>query len=204
MPAHVRRSCGTWRRALEEHPHTAPSAAIQNRSFRKELDETLQGRTAPCWSQEAPALPSAIDLAKDRALAADGFPIYEVRLGSNFEGDEPDRHGPTPLYHQSRSGEGGAADGFPVWEVPRFEGDDLIARAEILVIASADKDLLALVSDRVEVHSTRTGNRLGPDDVRAKLGVGPSLVVTTSRWSATLPTTSEARKASAPRRRLRF
>ena len=46
-----------------------------------------------------------------------------------------------------------------------------------VLIASADKDLLALVNERVEVHSTRTGNRLGPDDVKEKLGVGPGLVV---------------------------
>ena len=46
-----------------------------------------------------------------------------------------------------------------------------------VLIASADKDLLALVSDRVEVHSTRTGNRIGPADVKAKLGVGPERVV---------------------------
>ena len=67
-----------------------------------------------------------------------------------------------------------------------FEGDDLIATATRLLtatrersvlIASADKDLLALVSGRVEVHSTRTGNRIGPDEVKAKLGVGPGLVV---------------------------
>ena len=77
-------------------------------------------------------------------------------------------------------------DGFQVWCVDGFEADDLIATATRLLtatgeravlIASADKDLLALVSDRVEVHSTRTGNRLGPDDVRAKMGVGPGLVV---------------------------
>ena len=46
-----------------------------------------------------------------------------------------------------------------------------------VLIASADKDLLALVSERVEVHSTRTGSRIGPDEVKAKLGVGPGLVV---------------------------
>ena len=34
--------------------------------------------------------------------------------------------------------------------------------ASHVLIASADKDLLALVSDRVEVHSTRTGNRIDP------------------------------------------
>ena len=69
------------------------------------------------------------------------------------------------------------------------EGDDLIATAtkqltfegslenHRVLIASADKDLLALVSDRVEVHSTRTGDRMGPADVREKLGVDPCQVV---------------------------
>ena len=33
------------------------------------------------------------------------------------------------------------------------------------------------MSDRVEVHSTRTGNRIGPTDVREKLGVDPRQVV---------------------------
>ena len=46
-----------------------------------------------------------------------------------------------------------------------------------VLIASADKDLLALVSDRVEVHSTRTGKRIGPAEVRDKLGVDPCQVV---------------------------
>ena len=46
-----------------------------------------------------------------------------------------------------------------------------------VLIASADKDLLALVSDSVEVHSTRTGNRMGPAEVREKLGVDPCQVV---------------------------
>ena len=45
------------------------------------------------------------------------------------------------------------------------------------MVASADKDLLALVTDEVEVHSTRTGNRIGPAEVREKLGVDPCQVV---------------------------
>ena len=68
-----------------------------------------------------------------------------------------------------------------------YEGDDLIATAthkltggdigdSTVLIASADKDLLALVSDRVEVLSTRTGNRMGPAEVKEKLGVEPSQV----------------------------
>ena len=95
------------------------------------------------------------------------------------------------LHHQiDLSREALEADGFPVWRVDGFEGDDLIATATAalvtdgtlltcyrVLIASADKDLLALVSDRVEVHSTRTGNRMGPAEVREKLGVDPCQVV---------------------------
>ena len=98
------------------------------------------------------------------------------------------------LHHQIKlAREALEADGFPVWKVDGFEGDDLIATATKqltdlefsghyrepvdVVIASADKDLLALVSDRVSVHSTRTGDRIGPAEVREKLGVDPCQVV---------------------------
>ena len=79
-----------------------------------------------------------------------------------------------------------------MWKVDGFEGDDLIATAtkqltEIVtpamepvhrvLIASADKDLLALVSDRASVLSTRTNKTLGPADVKEKLGVEPCQVV---------------------------
>ena len=96
------------------------------------------------------------------------------------------------LHHQiNLAKEALAADGFPIWEVNGFEGDDLIATAVqyffrtmrrdkgpqgSVLIASADKDLLALVSDHVEVHSTRTGDRIGPAEVREKLGVDPCQV----------------------------
>ena len=91
------------------------------------------------------------------------------------------------LHHQiDLAREALEADGFPVWKVDGFEGDDLIATAALkissteswhkVLIASADKDLLALVSDRVEVHSTRTGNRIGPTEVKEKLGVDPCQV----------------------------
>ena len=95
------------------------------------------------------------------------------------------------LHHQIKLAcEALEADGFPVWRVDGFEGDDLIATAvkaltadlsyhsrQQVLIASADKDLLALVSEKVEVHSTRTGSRLGPAEVREKLGVDPCQVV---------------------------
>ena len=92
------------------------------------------------------------------------------------------------LHHQiDLAREALEADGFPVWSVEGYEGDDLIATAvkelsstiecgQHVLIASADKDLLALVSDRVEVHSTRTGDRIGPAEVIEKLGVSPCQV----------------------------
>ena len=92
------------------------------------------------------------------------------------------------LYHQiDRAVEDLEADGFPIWKVDGFEGDDLIAtachllhasyRSFHVLIASADKDLLALVSDRVEVHNMRTGKRMGSAEVKEKLGVEPHQVV---------------------------
>ena len=141
-PDHTsQRTAAVVRRLAADHPHTAICCDSKS-SFRKELNETYKANRP---AQEAP-LHHQIDLAKE-ALAADGFPVYEV-------------------------------DG--------FEADDLIATATAritghscvsVLIASADKDLLALVNDRVEVHSTRTGKRLGPFEVEEKLGVRPDLVV---------------------------
>ena len=121
------------------------------------------------------------------AICCDSDKSFRKELDPTYKANRPTAE--APLHHQIYlAREALEADGFPVWRVGGFEGDDLIATAtsEILsrlgcqqnvLIASADKDLLALVSNRVEVHSTRTGKRLGPDEVKAKLGVGPGLVV---------------------------
>lgn len=78
------------------------------------------------------------------------------------------------------------ADGMLLWECAGFEADDVIASACKLadlngldvLIASADKDLLGLVSHArsVRVLSTKTGKLMLEEDVREKLGVLPSLV----------------------------
>jgi 5'-3' exonuclease len=77
-----------------------------------------------------------------------------------------------------------AMDGYPLWTASGFEADDVIASAveeakkrDIPVrIASADKDLLQLVSDtfHVTVISTRTGEVYTEAEVFAKFGVPPS------------------------------
>ena len=121
------------------------------------------------------------------AICCDSKSSFRKELDETYKANRPAQE--APLYHQiDLAKEALAADGFPIYEVDGFEGDDLIATAthELtstiegglrVLIASADKDLLALVSDRVEVHSTRTGKRLGPEEVKAKLGVGPGRVV---------------------------
>jgi len=76
-------------------------------------------------------------------------------------------------------------DGFLIWEHEGHEADDVIASAVSaagddcrITIASADKDLLQLVTPdgRVRVASTKTGDVLDAEGVRKKLGVYPALV----------------------------
>lgn len=74
-------------------------------------------------------------------------------------------------------------DGFPVWAAKGYEADDLIATStawamrgtsgETVTIASSDKDLLQLVSDRVTVKSLTNGNVYDETAVLAKFGVEP-------------------------------
>ena len=106
------------------------------------------------------------------------------QLDPTYKANRPP--GDAALHHQiDLAREDLEADGFPVWRVDGFEGDDLIATATYqlmldggrVLIASADKDLLALVNEQVEVHSLRTGKRLGPVEVKEKMGVRPGQVV---------------------------
>ncbi len=74
--------------------------------------------------------------------------------------------------------------GVPVFGLERFEADDVIAtmtgraldEGADVVIASSDKDLGALVSDRVSLFDPRSETLLGPAEIEARLGVPPELV----------------------------
>lgn len=74
--------------------------------------------------------------------------------------------------------------GVPVFGVERFEADDVIATMTAraldegadVVIATSDKDLGALVSERVSLFDPRSETFLGPAEVEARLGVPPDLV----------------------------
>ena len=74
--------------------------------------------------------------------------------------------------------------GVPVFGLEHFEADDVIATMTAraldegadVVIASSDKDLGALVSDRVSLFDPRSETLLGPAEIEARLGVAPDLV----------------------------
>lgn len=78
------------------------------------------------------------------------------------------------------------ADGFLLWASPGFEADDVIAWAtksaiaeELdVTIASADKDLMALIDDArsVRMVSTATGQVWTELEVRQRFGVAPLLI----------------------------
>jgi 5'-3' exonuclease len=75
-------------------------------------------------------------------------------------------------------------DGFPVWLCDGYEADDVIATAVrearsaglLVTIATADKDLMQLVTDGVSVRSVKTGLDLGAPEVVAKFGVRPDQI----------------------------
>ena len=120
------------------------------------------------------------------AVCCDSGKSFRKELDPTYKANRPPAE--AALHHQiDLAREALEADGFTIWKVDGFEGDDLIATAtakildylgcqQHVLIASADKDLLALVGDRVEIHSTRAGNRIGPAEVKEKLGVEPHQV----------------------------
>ncbi len=150
----------------------------------------------PIWhmsqSEPDPNHTSTAVVAKVRALAS-GQPHVAVCCDSG----KTFRHDIDPTYKGTR-GERDATlmhqievakerlreDGFPVWSAQGFEADDLIATAARkataaglgVLVVSADKDLLQLVSPTVRVKSLASGVEYDEAGVEAKLGVKPAQV----------------------------
>lgn len=139
-----------------------------------------------------PSHVSTKTIARVRALAAahphaaiccDSGRSFRADIDQTYKANR-DTENRAPLKHQMMLAcETLKRDGFVVWSVPGFEADDLIATATKLatviddtsvLIVSADKDLLQLVTDRVRVKSLVTGNVSGPAEVFDKFGVKPS------------------------------
>jgi DNA polymerase-1 len=74
--------------------------------------------------------------------------------------------------------------GIRVFAAPSFEADDVMASLTAtaldegadVMLATPDKDLSALVSERVSLFDPKKNERLGPREVEARLGVPPALV----------------------------
>jgi 5'-3' exonuclease len=117
---------------------------------------------------------TAICVDSKKSFRRDLDPTYKAQR------DATDRE---PLYHQMALAiETLRADGFPIWQALGFEADDVIASATAhaltlpgveVQIVSADKDLLALIGDRVTAKSLRDNAIIGPQEVLIKFGVRP-------------------------------
>lgn len=155
----------------------------------------LSGLAHQIWhvsgNQPDPSFVSNELVARVRALAAQ-HPHAAICCdsGRSFRADidpqykaQRDTDNRAPLRHaMDVACETLAKDGFPVWRVRGFEADDLIATATTqalaiegtsVLIASSDKDLLQLVSERVSAKSLIDGLVRGPADVFDKFGVRP-------------------------------
>jgi 5'-3' exonuclease len=120
------------------------------------------------------------------AVCADAGRSFRKDLHADYKANRPDKE--EPLIHQLRlTEEALIAQGYPVWKLPGYEADDVIASAvkrltdlqdiEIL-IASSDKDLMQLIGPRVQVVSLTSG--VVYDEIAAALkfhGVKPEQMI---------------------------
>jgi 5'-3' exonuclease len=120
------------------------------------------------------------------AVCADAGRSFRKDLAPTYKANRPDKE--EPLIHQLRlTEEALIAQGYPVWRIPGYEADDVIASAvkrltdlqEIeILIASSDKDLMQLIGPRVQVVSLTSG--VVYDEIAAALkfhGVKPEQMI---------------------------
>lgn len=109
-------------------------------------------------------------------------PSFRQALFPGYKAARPPRHPDlTPQFARVR--ELVMAHRIPVLEAPGFEADDVIAAATAraleaglrVVIVSHDKDLAQLAGERVVIWDGRD-RVTGPEEVRARWGVGPELL----------------------------
>lgn len=115
------------------------------------------------------------------AVCCDSGRSFRHDIDPTYKANRPPRE--EALHYQIRLAcEALQADGFPVWSVPGFEADDLIASAVARTLAipdvtalivSSDKDLLQLVGPRVRAMSATNGNVFDEAAVVEKFGVRP-------------------------------
>jgi 5'-3' exonuclease len=140
------------------------------------------------------------------AVCCDSGRSFRRDVAADYKAQRPEADA-TLMHQIALAVETLKADGFPVWAVKGFEADDVLASAvawtlahtaweptsdpdllrnraattEIpdahVLIASSDKDMLQLVSDRVSIHrvaDTKKATTVTPEVVRAEYGIEPS------------------------------
>lgn len=131
------------------------------------------------------------------AIAIDSPPYFRKDIDPAYKANRTKEHAATVGHQIAIAIDALKADGFPVWGVRGYEADDIIATAVArikyvysanddamvppsLLIATADKDMCQLVSDRVSIFNTSPNaavQRYDPESVKTKFGVVPNQMV---------------------------
>src|SRR6188768_1298630 len=119
------------------------------------------------------------------AIACDSKRSVRKEADPTYKANRP-KEDRAALYHQLDIAlDALRAEGFPIWSVDGYEADDVIASATALAlqhadvtvqIVSADKDLLALVNERVTLKSLKDGSVIDAAVVLQKFGVKPEQI----------------------------
>ncbi len=135
------------------------------------------------------------------AIALDTPPYFRRDIDPDYKANRAKEHNATVAHQIAVAVDALKADGFPVWGAQGYEADDIIATAASvglgwtqtvwdgepkkpvgidnysLVIASADKDMYQLISDRVTVQKLSDGSRWDAEMLKEKAGIVPNQVV---------------------------
>lgn len=160
-----------------------------------------------CANEPDPNAASTKTVERVRALASgqphvaicmDAPPYFRTDISADYKAKRDKDNNALVSHQLAVAAATLKADGFPVWAVKGFEADDVIATAvakstsfgghgEVpdqnfysVTIASADKDLWQLVSDRVKVHNVAPSAKvidIDEEAVKARFGVAPHQMV---------------------------
>lgn len=159
-------------------------SSIAHREFHTSANDPDQNATATKTVAKVRAFASG--RRSGVAIAMDGPPYFRKDIDPAYKAQR-DKENNAVVGHQiATAADTLRADGFPVWQAKGFEADDIVASAtawamrgtsgETVTIASADKDLEQLVSERVTIHKP-DGGLCDASTVLAKRGVDPRQMV---------------------------
>lgn len=164
-------------------------SSIAHREFHTSANDPDPNATATKTVAKVRALASG--RLSGVAIAMDGPPYFRKDIDPAYKAQR-DKENNAVVGHQiATAADTLRADGFPVWQVRGFEADDIVASASkqatdgrslwaldgcTVTIASADKDLEQLVSERVTIHKP-DGGLCDASTVLAKRGVDPRQMV---------------------------